>query len=55
MTTMDVIVQNFSGIVDLAQRWSKHRWPNLECVRFPKLETHIGKWLDFTIKTKKIY
>jgi hypothetical protein len=54
MTTMDVIVQNFSGIVDLAQRWSKHRWPNSECVRFPKLETHIGKWLDFTTKTKNI-
>jgi hypothetical protein len=37
----DVHVQNFGKIVDLeAQRWSKHRWFNSECARFPKLEAH---------------
>jgi hypothetical protein len=28
ITITDVNVQNFCIIVDLAQRWSKHKWPN---------------------------
>jgi len=27
-TITDVNVQNFGIIADLAQRWSKHKWPN---------------------------
>jgi hypothetical protein len=27
---MDVQVQNLSRVVDLAQKWNKHKWFNLE-------------------------
>jgi len=46
-TIIDVSVQNFGIIVDLAQRWSKRKWPNSECAGFPKLEAHYWKVVVF--------
>jgi hypothetical protein len=34
-------MQNFGRIVDLAQTWTKYKWPSLECAGFLKLEAHI--------------
>jgi len=46
-TITDVNVQNFGIIVDLAQRWSKCKWLNSECVGFPKFEAHYWKMVVF--------
>jgi len=37
----NVHVQNFGRVVDLAQKWNKHRWPNSKCAEFKKLEAHL--------------
>jgi hypothetical protein len=30
----NVHVQNFGRVVDMAQKWSEHRWPNSKHVKF---------------------
>jgi len=43
ITITNADVQNFGIIVDLAQRWSKCKWPNSKCIGVPKLEVHYWK------------
>jgi len=53
MTITDVHVQNFGGIIDLAQRWNKHKWRIWIVLDSQSWKHIIRKWSNFAIEAKK--
>ncbi len=54
MTVMDVHVQNFGGIIDLAQRWNKHKWHIWSVLDSQSWKHITKKWPNFATEAKNI-